>query len=132
MIDAMKQALDTLDRLWDIGIDAEFDIPLLPSMNALRQAIKEAEKHDEPVAWISDSQTKGNGKQLHFTKAEAWHWSSNITPLYAAPPRKEWVSLTDDEMFNAIQSIDNTTVRLPPGFKLFACAIEAKLREKNQ
>ena len=41
----------------------------------------------EPVAWISDSPTKGNGKQLHWTKAEAWRWSSNITPLYTAPPK---------------------------------------------
>jgi hypothetical protein len=37
----------------------------------------------EPVAWISDSPT--NGKLLHWTKAEAWRWSSNITPLYTAP-----------------------------------------------
>jgi hypothetical protein len=40
----------------------------------------------EPVAWMSDSKTKGNGKQLHWTKAEAWRWSSNIKPLYTAPP----------------------------------------------
>jgi hypothetical protein len=45
-------------------------------------------KH-EPVAWISDSPTKGNGKQLHWTKSEAWRWSSNITPLYTAPPKRE-------------------------------------------
>jgi hypothetical protein len=51
----------------------------------------------EPVAWISDSPTKGNGKQLHWTKAEAWRWSSNITPLYTAPPQREWVGLTLNE-----------------------------------
>lgn len=51
----------------------------------------------EPVAWISDSPTKGNGKQLHWTKAEAWRWSSNITPLYTAPPKREWVGLTLNE-----------------------------------
>ena len=54
--------------------------------------------HLEPVAWISDSPTKGNGKQLHWTKSEAWRWSSNITPLYTAPPKKQWVSLTDQEV----------------------------------
>ena len=51
----------------------------------------------EPVAWISDSPTKGNGKQLHWTKSEAWRWSSNITPLYTAPPKREWVGLTLNE-----------------------------------
>ena len=54
------------------------------AITALRQAL---ETKQEPVAWISDSPTKGNGKQLHWTKAEAWRWSSNITPLYTAPPK---------------------------------------------
>ena len=52
----------------------------------------------EPVAWISDSPTKGNGKQLHWTKSEAWRWSSNITPLYTAPPKREWVGLHGSEV----------------------------------
>ena len=56
------------------------------------------EPEQEPVAWISDSPTKGNGKQLHWTKAAAWRWSSNITPLYTAPPKAaEWVGLTLNE-----------------------------------
>jgi hypothetical protein len=53
---------------------------------------------EEPVAWISDSPTKGNGKQLHWTKSEAWRWSSNITPLYTAPPKREWVGLHGSEV----------------------------------
>jgi hypothetical protein len=52
----------------------------------LRQAL---ETEQEPVAWISDSPTKGNGKQLHWTKSEAWRWSSNITPLYTSPPKRD-------------------------------------------
>jgi hypothetical protein len=47
------------------------------------------------------------------------------------PPRKEWVGLTDDEMLKTLIEIDSKTVRLPIGFKLFARAIEAKLKEKN-
>ena len=54
-------------------------------------------QQQEPVAWISDSPTKGNGKQLHWTKAEAWRWSSNITALYTALPKKQWVGLTLNE-----------------------------------
>ena len=93
-----------------------------------REAMKQ-----EPVAWVSDSPTKGNGKQLHWTKSEAWRWSSNITPLYAAPPRKrEWVGLTDDAIEEAW---GNTPMMLNArdggARKVFAHAIEAKLKELN-
>ena len=81
-----------------------------------------SQPEQEPVAWISDSPTKGNGKQLHFAKADAWKWSSNITPLYAAPPRKEWVGLTDEEVdFIADSEWEEAFVRL----------VEAKLKERN-
>ena len=101
----------------------------------------------EPVAWISDSPTKGNGKQLHWTKSEAWRWSSNITPLYTAPPKRElvcvcgavwegeemvhsprkrkWVGLTDEERSYYLQSASNV------GWWQAAKMIEAKLKEKN-
>ena len=45
--------------------------------------------------------------------------------------KREWVWLTDDEMFNALLSIDAETKRLPTGLKQFAKAIETKLKEKN-
>ena len=96
------------------------------AIKALRQALEQPEQ--KPVAWMSDSPTKGNGKQLHWTKAEAWRWSSNITPLYTAPPKREWVGLTDDEYASALaQSKGDVLNRLVP----FARAIEAKLKEKN-
>ena len=87
--EAMQMALEALERYGGVdqrACDAE---------EALRQAL---ETEQEPVAWISDSPTKGNGKQLHWTKSEAWRWSSNITPLYTAPPKREWVGLTDEEV----------------------------------
>jgi hypothetical protein len=98
---------------------------------ALRQALVDADdisqdhvdettkQEHEPVAWISDSPTKGNGKQLHWTKAEAWRWSSNITPLYTAPPKREWVGLTADEVYECWMSGD------------VVAAVEAKLKDKN-
>ena len=75
----------------------------------------------EPVAWISDSKTKGNGKQLHWTKAQALKWTSNITPLYAAPLKREWVGLTAEDYSGMSIELAN-----------FASAVEAKLREKNK
>ena len=91
--EAMQLALEALesDPISHAGL-----VSRKQAVTALRQALEEKR---EPVAWISDSPTKGNGKQLHWTKSEAWRWSSNITPLYAAPPRKrEWVGLTDEEI----------------------------------
>ena len=45
--------------------------------------------------------------------------------------KKEWVGLTDKEMFDCLVQTDYAAVRLPLGFKLFAEFIEAKLKEKN-
>lgn len=45
--------------------------------------------------------------------------------------KKEWVGLTDEEMFDCLVQADGEAKRLPLGFKWFAEAIEAKLKEKN-
>ena len=59
------------------------------------------------------------------------HEGEGRVPLYAAPPQREWVGLTDEEMFAALVQVDPLTKRLAPGFEYFARAIEAKLKEKN-
>ena len=48
-----------------------------------------------------------------------------------APPQRDWQGLTDEEMFNCLAQTDGEAKRLPLGFKWFAEAIEAKLKEKN-
>jgi len=48
-------------------------------------------------------------------------------PLYTAPPRREWVSLTDEE----IAKVANSCVWSETYHVDFSQAIEAKLREKN-
>ena len=84
-----------------------------------REAMKQ-----EPVAWVSHIPTrKVNGKQLHWTKEQALKWSSDITPLYAAP--KQWVGLTDEERSYYLQSASNV------GWWQAAKMIESKLKEKN-
>jgi len=98
-IEVMKQAIEAFEELkrevtrdgtvsenWDAYYTKEYH-----ALEALRKAVEQAEKQ-EPVAWISDSPTKGNGKQLYFSYEQAWKWSSNITPLYTAPPRKELIA----------------------------------------
>lgn len=73
----------------------------------------------EPVAWMEDS--------IEFYAKD--HPTNSCTiPLYTAPPRKEWVGLTDDEIWLKTRDIN----RDEKGWGIkFARAIEAKLKEKN-
>jgi hypothetical protein len=138
--EAMQMALDALENnpATHAGL-----ISRKQAITTLRQALVDADdtsqervdetvkSEHEPVAWISDSPTKGNGKQLHWTKSEAWRWSSNITPLYTAP--KQWVGLTDYEIQDLSylsQKIDASNSEWFDRLE-FARAIEAKLKEKN-
>ena len=53
------------------------------------------------------------------------------TKIIYTESTKEWVGLTDKEMFDCLVQTDYAAVRLPLGLKLFAEFIEAKLKEKN-
>jgi hypothetical protein len=60
-------------------------------------------------------------------------------PAFAAPPKREWVGLTDEESKPLIQKAmmyyghnpDYWTLTAGAGFCIFAKAVEAKLKEKN-
>ena len=45
--------------------------------------------------------------------------------------QRTWVGLTAGEILDTLISVDEKTVRLPAMLGQFACAIEAKLKEKN-
>jgi hypothetical protein len=66
---------------------------------------------NEPVAWMDE-------------KGILWNsvtHPDNYTALYTAPPKKEWVGLTDADLVDCETEFDVA----------FAQAIEAKLKEKN-
>jgi len=58
-------------------------------------------------------------------------------PLYA---QRTWVGLTDAEMLECLKSVDVVSAvsllmsqyEMPPTFKVYAEAIQAKLKEKNE
>ena len=52
-----------------------------------------------------------------------------VTCISSKPPKKEWVGLTQEE-FDAVVPYCHNEFDLKE-FKDFACAIEAKLKEKN-
>ena len=83
----------------------------------------EQEPEQEPVAWI----TKGGKGDLWWSRSVDEDGNNNLddVPLYTAPPRREWVGLTHDEIEYLMDVYD---VASPD----YAKAIEAKLREKNK
>ena len=87
---------------------------------ALREAL---EQEQEPVAWMySDAQGRTTLVKSNVAPYE------DATPLYAEPPKREWVGLTDVEIGDAL-------IDLPVfgnGYFLrIARAIESKLKDKN-
>ena len=73
-----------------------------------------AEPEQEPVAWYHN-----DFGVLEFSRHERVGWS----PLYTAPPRREWVGLKDAD-FEKEKFVDYN-------FMAGARFAEAKLKEKN-
>jgi len=101
------------------------------AITVLRQALVDADdtsqervdettkQEHEPVAWRSTS-PDGKLSNKFACKPTEGNW---VEPLYTAPPKREWVGLTAyeiQEIYSGNQHWGN-----------FACAIEAKLKEKN-
>ena len=90
-----------------------------------------AQPEQEPVAkhvcnlWI-------NPETSEYEVDRCTHPINEVIPVYTAPPRKEWVGLTDDEIED---TWGNTPMMLNArdggARRVFARAIEAKLKEKN-
>ena len=79
----------------------------------------------EPVAWI----TNGGKGELWWYQSSKFDEEGNLIgpnpddiPLYTAPPKREWVGLTDEDMEALFLNEDGVR---------FARYIEAKLKEKN-
>ena len=117
---AMQMALEALesDPISHTGL-----VSRKQAITALRQAL---ETEQEPVAFINVEKQK-----LEWAKLTSWHTPTIVNlpkiPLYTAPPNKEWVSLTDEEIGEVISgqfAERNYWVKITK-------ALEAKLKEKN-
>jgi len=121
----MQIALDALERLYNSAIPVScIEDVTKQSSNAIK-ALRDrlAQPEPEPVAWM-------HPEWLTYRKAPAEdvYYKEKWIPLYTAPPKREWVGLTDKEVVAAwAQSKGDVLSRLRP----FAHAIEAKLKEKN-
>ena len=118
----MQLALEALEDANDVArMEFSDENYYSEAINALRQALK---TEQEPVAFINVEKQK-----LEWAKLTSWHTPTIVNlpkiPLYTAPPKKEWVGLTDQE----IHEIDG--YEEDRKMYRFARAIEAKLREKS-
>jgi hypothetical protein len=123
-ISAMKQALEALEEIYRTGDTQAFDLCYAPNViPALRQAIAEAEKQ-EPYGYFR-----------YDIQLDAWvqdRESTQGVAFYTAPPKREWVGLTDEDIYKVIE--ENIPPQLNTLFdmaKWVGGVIEAKLKEKN-
>jgi hypothetical protein len=75
---------------------------------------------EEPVAWANSFDLQNFDMKVR-TCPDLHH----TVPLYTAPPKREWVGLTDEEIH------DMSGYEEDRKMYRFARAIEAKLKEKN-
>lgn len=103
------------------------DVDALPVGTMLYTSPPQADKQ-EPVAYID----RVSGKPK-FIDGYVVQTDYDI-PLYAAPPRKEWVGLTEDDIVDLYCQVGDETEWAIGGLKdamPFANLVEAKLKEKN-
>jgi hypothetical protein len=100
-------------------------------VNTLRAAL--AQPEPEPVAWLSVDSI--GERYLCFSKPKD---NDSTQPLYTAPPQREWVGLTDEEVkkiYTATEIKVDENWRTGDKSMMFPTtlyeAIEAKLKEKN-
>jgi len=89
------------------------------AITILRQAL---ETEQEPVAWANSFHLQNFDMKVR-TCPDLHH----TVPLYTAPPKREWVGLTDEEHDNIKDNYHNMTWTL----EMFARAVEQALKEKN-
>ena len=120
MIEVLKQALEALEECRR-DPRLKYEHPTFDkAITSLRQAIAELESQ-EPVATVT-SETGNPDVTMSW-----WHEPPLPvgTSLYTAPPKREWVGLTGDELADLWykESLD---------WMEFARAHEAALKEKNR
>ncbi len=129
-IEAMKQALKFCEEIGDLRGPYPFvnETQIVSDsrkvLTALRQAIAEAEMvekgtkawADTPNDWVDE--LRGGVEKQEFECPRCGHCC----------PEREWVGLTDKQIDDIMRPL---TQNQPYSWRLFARAIEAKLKERN-
>ena len=117
----------------------------VPTLAAFAEELRRVLAQSEPVAWRYDqAKYRTNdlrGRQWAFnvfsqTKPYMDEMVRNVTPLYTTPlaAQRQWVGLTDEEIDKTpceLYAPDQGGMTMEEGLRVYARAIEAKLKEKN-
>ena len=103
----LQQALDKFEHLWEIGIDAEYKVDLMPEIRALRVELAKPEQIITPIS--PDQYERFCGK-------------------CGACLGKPWVGLTHEEAQEIAKRLVDDVAYCSTHY---AIAIEAALKEKN-
>ena len=151
---AMRMALEALEKLR--FANAPF---LDEAMEALRQALAQQGKEciypdcetgigcdgpcgEKPVDETAKHRHEPGLWVVQYKDRHEFVWGAKpvfrgdtvlgLKPLYTAPPKREWVGLTDEEIDKTEwEPSYGNPMTLAEGLQLFARTIEAKLKEKN-
>ena len=111
----MQQALRTIQQ-WDARGRLRIETALIARL---------AQPEPEPVGYL----TNALGHEWVFTTKRINQYSQ---PVYYAPPQREFIGLTDEEIIDAADMAPfDTMVSAEDYIYVISRAIEAKLREKN-
>jgi hypothetical protein len=129
---AAQQALEALEAI-DEDPHGTHSFPALSNdaITALRAALEQQEQ--EPVAWIQPDHLQKARQAPFLCRVEPTKRMSDFVPIYTAPPRREWQSLTPDAVF-ASDEIMSANASL--GLRIdqlmdLAHAIEQACKERN-
>ena len=148
MTDPLRKAAEGLIKEWDWECGEHQNKALTELIEALRQALAQPEQ--EPVAWsiternINSLQVDsinsliGRAKHAHMIDVKVrvngqdeWYEADWLKHLkQTAPPKREWVGLTKDEIREMIMGMRTKNMGVIMTEEIFR-DVEAKLKEKN-
>jgi hypothetical protein len=91
-------------------------------IDELRQAL---ETEQEPVAWLSE------GGDVSRSKRYMDEMGFKCNPLYTAPPKREWVGLTEKEVKAIANKRNDYGLPMTGRMWVFVADLTDKLKEKN-
>jgi hypothetical protein len=116
--EAAQQALDALYDIDATGVPVgHIDLVI----DTLKAAL--AQQEQEPVAWIQPDHLQKARQAPFLCRVEPTKRMSDFVPIYTHPPRREWVSLTEED-FPSIRDGDTA-------FRSGALWAERLLKERN-
>ena len=124
--EVMQMALDVLTN-------KRYAPSIKETTEALRAALAQPDVPEtafgetEPVAWGVGNTRPTEKGQFIMLLHSLYAYKDLLVPLYAAPPRREWVGLTDEEFTEIRLAQVQDNIRISEMLQ----RVEAKLKEKN-